>query len=1022
MDSSYLKNILNNYKLFKKTLSYKTKMGHCTSCEQSTIKTPQIDIQVPSTEDTLSHNNVQIPSCRNKVNGKLLMENGKHPGKIRSFMKVPTIRQFEGNRDNIKIISAEKILAKTKTLNPHYGLDMSQSVEPSQLANSKLYYSPKKGPKRGKTVYETSYKVNQISSSKSVNKDYNTVQSEPDVFQVENIEVTNEQENKVFTMLRQHYLFRHFDEKMIKIILENSQGYQIEPGSVIFNEGDVGESFFIIQNGKVEITSKSSNEQKILGPGDGFGELALIYNEVKRNSTAISITKLDFYVIFGVSYRETSKNFSKHSIEQITYFMNGNCWLSNLDPVVKLNLASLALLEDYDKNEYIYSNKTSSKTIKKIFLVKGGTIEIISDQSVKRIYPKDYFGEHQVILDIDDQFQYDVVAAEASSAYVITQEMMIEAIGTDYKDIILFSIFTGGIMKNSFFKNILMECYYKSVFDLFNIKIYQSNEVVYNQVDSENKKAVLILKGALCDGIDKTILASQGMIYGDEIINSKENLENNIIAAEDLVITLECPWVKIRNKLKELSKNSSLDVFKRANKLSKMYIFKHISESKILEICQLMKKVKYNKNDVIIKENTQVNSFYVISKGRIRITKNNHFIREVEEGNCFGEMSLLNDENSNECITAMTEVQCYSLSREVFLNFLIDENMNDYIKKKMCLEDTNVELEDLYHLAFLGRGRFGTVSLVHNTISLYAIKTVPKSYIENNFQLAKYILNEKNVLLSLDFPLIVKLVKTLKTENLCFFLMEYISGKSLEEYINSKTIHKNINEAKFFGGCMALILDYFKKKNIAHRDIKPANLIIDSTGYIKILDFGTAKKIRDFTFTIIGTPTCMAPEVLLGKGYSYCVDYWSFGICMYYIYYGRYPFGHGTTDIMEIYDQIINKELSFSREPGLFEFNHFLGSMLNKKPTSRLCTLDKIQNDPLYKGFNWKELMEFKMKPPYVPKAKELKDSSSSLNNTRKAFLPLILKYKFDVIPPPEEEEGRGFSTHRDYSNWFDEF
>ena len=115
--------------------------------------------------------------------------------------------------------------------------------------------------------------------------------------------------------------------------------------------------------------------------------------------------------------------------------------------------------------------------------------------------------------------------------------------------------------------------------------------------------------------------------------------------------------------------------------------------------------------------------------------------------------------------------------------------------------------------------------------------------------------------------------------------MEYISGKSLEEYINSKTIHKNINEAKFFGGCMALILDYFKKKNIAHRDIKPANLIIDSTGYIKILDFGTAKKIRDFTFTIIGTPTCMAPEVLLGKGYSYCVDYWSFGICMYYIYW-----------------------------------------------------------------------------------------------------------------------------------------
>ena len=43
-------------------------------------------------------------------------------------------------------------------------------------------------------------------------------------------------------------------------------------------------------------------------------------------------------------------------------------------------------------------------------------------------------------------------------------------------------------------------------------------------------------------------------------------------------------------------------------------------------------------------------------------------------------------------------------------------------------------------------------------------------------------------------------------------------------------------------------------------------------GYIKIIDFGTAKEKIDRTTTIIGTPQYMAPEVILGEGYTFCVD------------------------------------------------------------------------------------------------------------------------------------------------------
>ena len=49
---------------------------------------------------------------------------------------------------------------------------------------------------------------------------------------------------------------------------------------------------------------------------------------------------------------------------------------------------------------------------------------------------------------------------------------------------------------------------------------------------------------------------------------------------------------------------------------------------------------------------------------------------------------------------------------------------------------------------------------------------------------------------------------------------------------------------------MLLMLEYLQKKYIAHRDIKPANIMIDTNGYLKMIDFGTAKVLIDYTSTV----------------------------------------------------------------------------------------------------------------------------------------------------------------------------
>jgi cGMP-dependent protein kinase len=265
----------------------------------------------------------------------------------------------------------------------------------------------------------------------------------------------------------------------------------------------------------------------------------------------------------------------------------------------------------------------------------------------------------------------------------------------------------------------------------------------------------------------------------------------------------------------------------------------------------------------------------------------------------------------------------------------------------------------------------------------------------------------------------MKLVRTFKSKDNIFFLTNFINGKGLGKYLEQKKekSFRNKEETRFYISFLFVILDYLNSKGIAHRDLKPENIMINTQGYLQLIDFGTAKKIKDFTCTIIGTAYYISPEILTGKGYSYSCDYWSVGIITFEIYYNYYPFGNEANDPMEVYREVLKKDLTlpYNGEPSV---NSFIKAVLNKKVSKRLSSLDAAKKHSFFRDFSWNDLIDLQLKPPYIPESIEYKN-----------FEDYQLKYN-DYLKRERKKEQKGsiISAYEDDNNnnytknWADEF
>ena len=814
---------------------------------------------------------------------------------------------------------------------------------------------------------------------------------------VQDMPKTDQEMRQIILSLKKHFIFTSLKAEYTSIIVHHMKHFFLNGNEVVFEQGKPGNNFYVVATGKLEVII-NNKQVGILRPGDSFGEMALIHDTL-RTATIKTIDKCSLWGLDRATFRKTLE-----LLESANYQENKQ-FIETIPVFETLNANQKEALVHSFSTQYF---NPGTKIIKEgdpgelLYIIKEGNVLCTRDeQEIRRMGKGSYFGEQALIY--NEMRTATVTAIDNVKAIVISGAKLTKVLGDKLSSIIYQNSMKICIEKNNLLKKLNKE-QIELLINNMKIKYFQNESIVIPAGTTKGQTIWLILKGTLVKESKEVVGKALDVISAESMIKGLEGVfENNIYAGGETDIAFmtkeEFNVILGGSYFEIVGRNEALKVLK------KVMILRSLNNGTLNAIFNAMKEENYDNEQLIVEQNGSGDSFFIVKSGIVEAVRDGNVLRTIVKHDYFGERSLLFNDYRSASVIAKGKVTCWKLLRTDFMQ-LIQESVRVQLLKRIQMQDDSILLNELKIVKLLGAGMFGNVFLAaHNEKKrLFAVKTVDRRKILA-YELQESVVLERKILMQLDHVFVMKLIKTFKDNRRLYFLLEFINGTDLFEVMRKLNLLTD-NDSKFFAGCIIDILEHLHEREIVYRDLKPENIVVDEDGYPRLIDFGTAKFIIGRTYTIIGTPHYMAPEVVTGNGYGLSVDYWSLGVMIYEFLYGMVPFGEDEEDPYIIYQKIQEHKLDF---PAWTDKNlksrEVITQLLSKNPAKRLLGgFERFKSLPWFNGFDWEKLICKQVKPPFIPQCKDLCDFESLYNTSKEIEEVISAIEDQEEIPMPRRK------------------
>lgn len=815
---------------------------------------------------------------------------------------------------------------------------------------------------------------------------------------------------RLYSTLSRHYLFSSLGPEVIESSIDVMFEVHVAAGKAIIRQGERGDNFYVVDEGSFEafIVTEDGKHPTVVATyaaGGSFGELALMYN-ASRAATVRALKPARLWAIDRTAFQDIVTTQAKGGeVRQFLREVSLFTYMSEFD------LKTVA--DRLEERRYILGEKViaAGETGRELYIVKEGTCAVlVNGKQVKELESRQFFGEGAILT--GEPRTADVVASSSCTLLILNSDEFERLLPLGLGEIFDNQLKWDALRNLPMLNKLKLETV-SSVGEQFEQVEFTRGSFLIRQ--GTEPDAFFIIKKGTVDVVrfeangSATLVAKMGSRSG---VGSRALLEDTVhpagvLVSSDKVVAFRLPAPQFRQLLVDSARDE------RVGMLQTVPVLRPLVESQLAVIADNMRPARFAAGTMLVTQNEPGNKMFLVTSGTIsvfhRAATSNVTVRvaTLTAGGFFGEKALLRTEIRPNTYVADTDLHVLTLDGALFdpaeplagLRDLILEHTR--IQESIKLAGAKLALGELVHHRTLGVGKFGRVRLVQHRISAatYALKMISKRLLIDSGQ-EEHVRNEVSAMKEVDHPFCAKLISTFSDRVWLYMMQELCLGGELfkiQELQPQQRFADGV--ARFYAACVASAVDHLHSRNIIYRDLKPENLLLDSQGYIKMVDFGFAKRVLGRTYTVCGTADYLAPEIITVKGHGREVDLWALGVLIYEMLVGRAPFAPIDSGICA-QGTLVNglqpgEDMSamLSREKNILAGRYVLPHLLTKEAGQVIKNLlvkeqqarlgcgrggfAQLKAHPWFSGLDWERLLMKKLPAPIVPRITHPLDASN---------------------------------------------